>query len=69
MARGDGVTEFTTTVVRFNQAVNRLEVLREIKEAPEKLFVRMTKKCKVWNMVEEVNGKLHNFRFTDLGPA
>jgi len=57
-------TEPVITVTRFNQAANRLEVMRGIIDAPNKLFARLIQKYKAFNLRQHNK----NFRFFDLGP-
>jgi hypothetical protein len=50
---------------RFNQASNRLEIMRGITNAPDKLLVRLLTKYGAIHFVE--NGI--DYRLTDGGPA
>jgi hypothetical protein len=52
---------------RFLQAVNRLEVMRNVKNAPDKLVVRMTTKYKRWSLYDELDKT--SVRFMDHGPV
>lgn len=50
-------------VVRFNQAVNRLEVMRGMSNVPDRLFFRLLRKYPVVNFKTEDK----NFRIFNLG--
>ena len=54
------------TLVRFEQAANRLQIIRGVEDAAQQLFVRITKRFKVWHLTY-VHGT--SLRIADRGPT